>query len=488
MIYYKNNATKKKSKKSGTDGGAIQQSGYLGLLHGNGPHNAAAAQSQSQMGLSATSSVDVFGSGQIFVRAPVAQSSHSVLSQPLSPFGQRLGSEHPSSRMSFNNFAATPAAPRRSSMMPEKVAGSSSDGAKEPDANDTLIIEDVEKLATYPAFLEFNVPSNIRLTRKIAEGGYGILYEGAILSMDIRRLAQESSQKCAVKVLKSPLNDAQGKPMKLNEKEKQDALEGQVAEFKQEVSVIHALQGCENIMKLLGCARAPQLAMITRVYSGNVSDYIHNPKKELDIRMAASFVYDTCSAIAAVHKLNFAHLDMKPLNLLIEEMADPSMNATGLKYRLVLCDFGLAKLGNSADLIRGRKHATGVGLSYRYAGPEGFYIFENQFDAQAKSKTKVKMEVYQGMDIYATAVTINEIVSREIPFGMAPYEEVRAGIKEGLRPRMVVRCTETPGLNSASIVATLNAMIVAGWKADWTARPKAEDLCNSISKALDIRK
>lgn len=351
----------------------------------------------------------------------------------------------------------------------------------------TLVFAEQEnQLATYPAFTEFNVNDNVRLTRKIGEGGYGILYEGLIVNSQIPILAAEPTHKCAVKILKSALHDpVTGKPLNLTERSAKRSIDTQLTEFKQEVAVIHSLQFCDNIMKFFGCSRLPQLVMVTRLYSMNLSDYLHNPRNVLDLNLAIGFSHDVISAIAAVHHCQFAHLDMKPLNLLVEEMPNRALNYTRQRYRLVLCDFGLARLNCADDPIKGRKQSTQIGLSYRYAGPEGFYIFENQFDAQSGSKAKVRIEVYQSMDVFATAVTINEILSREIPFGPTiTYDAVKASIHAGGRPRKLLNFTYDPMQDVKTPLGVLNRIVEGGWLQEWKTRPRASELLEEVKRII----
>jgi serine/threonine protein kinase len=154
------------------------------------------------------------------------------------------------------------------------------------------------KLA-YPAFLEFNVAGNVNILQKIGEGGFGTLHEGEIRNSELVR--KFKTTKCAVKFLKEP---------KIKDVTNQEAIArlvaSQLEEFKHELSVMFSLQGCENIIKIIGCARVPQVAMVTKLYKMNLKEFLYG--STIDMKLIASLAHDMLNGIAAVHKREFGEM------------------------------------------------------------------------------------------------------------------------------------------------------------------------------------
>lgn len=163
----------------------------------------------------------------------------------------------------------------------------------------TMLNVQTKEILAYPAFLEFNVTNSIRLSVKIGEGGFGTLYEGDIQNAELVR--KFNTTKCAVKLLKEPnVKSAE---------EYAKAVEEQFEEFKHEVSVMYSLQDCENIIKIIGCARVPKVTMVTKLYRMNLKEFaITKPIVELDMKLVASLAYDMLNGIDAMHKRDFGEL------------------------------------------------------------------------------------------------------------------------------------------------------------------------------------
>jgi serine/threonine protein kinase len=244
-----------------------------------------------------------------------------------------------------------------------------------------------------------------------------------------------------------------------------------------ETSIMYALQGNPNVIRLIACQRTPQVALVTKLYDCNLFELLHEKPivPDYNLRYAALFAYDMLNGMCAMHALGLAHLDIKPQNFLVEKM-DPSRNATGLMFRVVVTDFGLTKQLENADQIKGRKKSLAAGLSYRYAPLEAFSIFENQEYADLVLK-----DVYKAIDVYGVAVCINELMTRDIPWGMTPYHEVMAKVRTGLRPRTLNKC---PRGQDQTVFAAMTEMTVRGWAQDWRQRPEMPQLLATMKSLL----
>ena len=92
-----------------------------------------------------------------------------------------------------------------------------------------------------------------------------------------------------------------------------------------------------------------------------------------------------------------------------------------------MTDFGLAKVTGTALLGVGKFHLNQMnGASLRYAAPEVLqYLLPNPIQTVLD---------YKAIDVYATAMTMFEIVTRKIPFPDVPDESIIKDVLQGVRP------------------------------------------------------
>lgn len=285
-------------------------------------------------------------------------------------------------------------------------------------------------IVAFPAFLTVDADSGYRKLKKLGEGGFAVLYKGELLDTSVCQtpdMANKNTAIVAIKVFKTSQH----------EDEKSDI----IAEFENEASIMYALQSSPNIAKLYALACKPDLALMMKLYDESVARMIHSPNSALMpklmattggsyMRVIAVLVHDLTNAVKFMHAAGVAHLDLKPGNMLIESVRpNDAPTPTGFPFRLVVCDFGLAKLISETNVVRGRRKNLAHGLSIHYAAPEAFRIvrmMENGCIVSPQSLFK--------MDVFSLSSSVYEFAYKQVPFGKASFQEVEAALNKGQRP------------------------------------------------------
>ena len=91
----------------------------------------------------------------------------------------------------------------------------------------------------------------------------------------------------------------------------------------------------------------------------------------------------------------------------------------------VVCDFGLARVTNSATTLDNMKFKEIGGFSPRYAAPEVF--------AGALLQMSTDSEVDKKSDVYSFAIVLWEMLTRRIPWDGMSREQIEMSVRNGLR-------------------------------------------------------
>jgi serine/threonine protein kinase len=128
--------------------------------------------------------------------------------------------------------------------------------------------------------------------------------------------------------------------------------------------------------------------------SGNFSKLFDGQKELLSIGDATRFMLDIARGLSEAHKL-IIHRDLKPLNILV-----------GDDGRLMICDFGLARLVDAQTRSNSFK-GSGTLL---YMSPECFISGANSIL----------------MDIYSLGIIFFQILTFKVPYNGSSWEELRS--------------------------------------------------------------
>lgn len=334
------------------------------------------------------------------------------------------------------------------------------DNPEDPEAtlNKTIAVTQVmnRNILSYPAFMEFSPDTQVQKLKKIGEGGFGELFEVTIIDSELS--ARAKSRKGALKLIKEDTEKAK-------------------IELQQEVSIIYCLQSCENIVRLFGCSRAPRLSILCKLYKCSLAQFIHS-KRNLchlpwDADIVSALAADVANGLKAMHACGMAHLDIKPSNILVDEV-DLNSNKMGMPYRLVLTDFGLTRVLEKTEDVKGRKVATVKGISFNYASPEAFKVLP-----LSKAPNPA---VYMKVDVFALAMTLFELITKTLPWEGLKMDEVEARLGTCERPEYIDKISAT-----GPLLDPLLDLMKKMWEQEWESRPDMDYVSGVLVRLVQSR-
>ena len=133
----------------------------------------------------------------------------------------------------------------------------------------------------------------------------------------------------------------------------------------------------------------------------SLRDWMNETAGDLDGRreQALAFFRQTCRGVAALHRADLAHLDLKPANLLLVRNDGPGSQAA---ERIKLGDFGLAR--NLA------------GLDASDAGTRRFGLGTPTYMAPEQIRSARFKDIGKPADFYALGVILHELIDGAPPF------------------------------------------------------------------------
>lgn len=290
-----------------------------------------------------------------------------------------------------------------------------------------------------PAFLKLEFSKDLRLGKKLAEGGGGVVYQCEVLDQDfIRNRSLTSGYRFVFKSVSKTFNSDSKNAHKLN------------AEcFYQEVSLMYALRGHPNCIRLIAWTDAPDYGMLMKQYDMDLTTLIVRRKNEpLPFWRLST---DVARALKDLHYYNITHNDVKSSNIFIElivlksDKASPNNTAVSIPtppsciierngrkfhYRAVLADFGLAYYWGN-DGVKGRQKMLTFGLSLPYAGPE---LLAAQYMGSDARQKIIRKEFTSKLDAYAFSVILWEMLERSRAWSGVPSGQIQTYVIQGKRP------------------------------------------------------
>jgi eukaryotic-like serine/threonine-protein kinase len=209
------------------------------------------------------------------------------------------------------------------------------------------------------------------LERRLGQGGMGIVYKGRHIFLKTQH---------AIKII---LPDLVGNDPNL------------VTRFRQEALAAAAIRH-QNIIAVtdFGVVRATMPFLVMEFVQGKSLQEVMSAEGAMGPGRAFDFMQPICAGIAAAHRQNIVHRDIKPLNVMLQ---DGLSIAEGTK----ILDFGLAKI-KSGELLGSFVAAQTTGLmgSPFYMAPEQWS--DDPPDARA--------------DVYSLGVMLYQMLAGEVPF------------------------------------------------------------------------
>lgn len=300
-----------------------------------------------------------------------------------------------------------------------------------------------------PGYLSLNYVTDLRVDSKLGAGGGGTIYLGELLNATVRQQFGISSQV----VIKHAI-----------EHEDLTPAERQLS-FEQEVIVMSTLSFHKNVVTLLGFCLDPHVLVLPYFPAGDLANLIADPTLSISFIHAYELAHDMASALQAAHSLGIVHRDVKTANFLIEAAQRPGGGDP--LYIARLTDFGVCRIKESGPRLAGQKFLNLFGLSVRYAAPEVFSRL------QLSTTMEIAFDDETKTDVYAYAICLWEVLSRQVPWGTRTREEITQAVTRGQRPPM-------PATTGDALQAALLKLVVSCWDQTPRSRPTFSDVCRIL--------
>jgi serine/threonine protein kinase len=230
-----------------------------------------------------------------------------------------------------------------------------------------------------------------RIERVLGVGGMGIVVAATHVQLD---------QRVALKFL---LPDALATP-------------DLVARFAREARAAARIES-EHVARVIdvGTLESGSPYMVMEYLEGKDLSWVIHERGALPVEEAASYVLQTCEALASAHAAGIVHRDLKPANLFLAERPDR-------EAVIKVLDFGISKVskGSGGDDLSLTKTSSLVG-SPLYMSPE---------------QMATPKDVDGRCDIWALGVIFYELLSGETPFTSDSVTGIVAAILQS-HPRLV---------------------------------------------------
>lgn len=158
-----------------------------------------------------------------------------------------------------------------------------------------------------------------------------------------------------------------------------------------------------------------------------VNDY-KAEDRQMEMPLAAEIMRQTCAGVAAIHRANLIHRDLKPKNIMVSEAGAADDAPVSIK----IIDFGIAR-----DLEKSTVAGMGVG-TLSYMPPE-----------QARGA-----EVTPASDVFSLGVLAYQLLTNNLPFNARTHVQLDAAQAQGVRVRpSSLRAELTPAADAAILKA-----------------------------------
>ena len=242
-----------------------------------------------------------------------------------------------------------------------------------------------------PAFLQLKYGQDFRQDDFIARGGCGAIYHCSWLDLDLAH--RHRGVPLAVKHIAESIYDMNPRLQR---------------SFWQELSVMWRFRDHPNFCRMYGYSVNP-VCMVMKFYSlGDLSSYMKGQGNAASVfpytkQMVLGLFRQCASAIAHMHQNGLVHCDVKPANVLLH--CPDEVNLVP-----IVTDFGITRViaGADAVVVAGFELSDLNGASCAYAAPEVFHRFRSK-----KLASNIDGEIMKAGDIYALAITIFEMLTRQ---------------------------------------------------------------------------
>ena len=233
------------------------------------------------------------------------------------------------------------------------------------------------------------------------------------------------------------------------------------------VSIMYGLTRHDNIVKLAGFCKEPELVILTKRYEGDLKRLIHSKETVAELPLW-SLVRDIVCGLEAIHELKIVHRDIKSSNILVERIGKKGEDRS---WRAVIADFGLSYVFAAEDVLKREKIFT-FGFSYPFASPE---IFRQKYLGARIDQSETSETLYQKIDVYAFGCVVWEMLERASIWKGTVPDQIEKNVLEGQRPPF------SPQFEKHSA----RSIIELSWAQNAGDRPSFPDLHEMVANIME---
>ncbi|KAI8786235.1 serine/threonine-protein kinase [Biomphalaria glabrata] len=235
-------------------------------------------------------------------------------------------------------------------------------------------------------------------SQKIGHGSFGDVYAGEWVEGEL----------VAVKVLRH-----------------QQMSNKRVRQFEREISLYCKLEH-PNIVRFIGaCMTRPYLAIVMEYMELSLHEALHIKEIDFGDHDKQNIAIDISSGLYYLHLENIAHCDLKPSNILLNNVPGGPTFVPEEAVLAKLTDFGLSMLKAEMESTTSNFQAMRNVGTPRYSAPE---VLRGEL---------LDVDEMKRADIYSLALTLIELVLEEVPFEDLDVPQLRQHVGEkGLKPIM----------------------------------------------------
>ncbi|KAH9490151.1 hypothetical protein Btru_042505 [Bulinus truncatus] len=234
-----------------------------------------------------------------------------------------------------------------------------------------------------------------------------------------------------------------------------------VRQFEKEITLFCTLDH-PNIVRFIGaCIVRLNLAMVMEFMESNLHDALHIKEIVFEDKDTIQMTKDICNGMSYLHNKNIAHCDMKPSNLLLNNIPTGAIYDPEKPVLAKLTDFGLSLIKSETETTSSNMDAVRNVGTPRYSAPE--VLRGEMLDIQAMMKT----------DVYSLGLTLLELLLEEIPFESLNIGQLRKQVGEkGLKPKLG---------NEHILDKEFKSLLDGCLSTDPDDRPMADELCSFVT-------